>query len=376
MNIPFVDLSRLTKKIENEFFSAAKEVINRSAFILGPEVKSFEEEFAQYLSSKHCISVASGTDALHLSCRALEIGSGDEVIIPANTFIATALGVTLSGATPVLVDCRELDYCIDPNLIESAITPKTKAIIPVHLYGQCVDMDAICKIAKKYSLKIIEDASQAHGAKYKGKYAGCFGDLACFSFYPGKNLGAFGDGGCVTTNNSELAQNLLHLRNYGSTQKYVHKTLGFNSRLDTLQACVLRLKLKYLNECNESRRWVASQYQNFLKEMDDLILPNSLEDRVHVYHLYVVRHVKRNDLIAFLKEKRISALIHYPIPIHLQEAYLSMGYNQGSFPVAEKTSREIFSLPIFPYMQLEEISYVAKVMKEFLKNISVYPYSN
>jgi dTDP-4-amino-4,6-dideoxygalactose transaminase len=371
MKIPFVDLSRLTKKIEGDLFVAAKDVIRRSAFILGPEVKSFEEEFARYLSCANCVSVASGTDALHLACRALDIGPGDEVVVPANTFIATALGVTMAGAIPVLVDCREEDYCIDPNLIESAITPRTKAIIPVHLYGQCADMDAINEIAKKHDLRVIEDASQAHGALYKGKNAGSFGDLACFSFYPGKNLGAFGDGGCVTTNDSFLAERLLHLRNYGSTQKYVHKTLGFNSRLDTLQACVLREKLKYLEECNESRRWAANQYQNALADMEGLIMPHTLEGRTHVYHLFVGRHAKRDKLIAFSQERGVGVLIHYPIPIHLQEAYSFLGYRESSFPIAEKASREIFSLPIFPYMNLDEINYVVKVIREFLENISV-----
>lgn len=332
-----------------EIDAAYNRVKESGWFILGPEVKAFEDEFAAYCGVKCCIGVGNGLDALHLILRALGIGLGHEVIVPANTYIATWLAVTYAGAIPVPVEPDEKTYNIDRDRIEGAITNKTKAILPVHLYGQPADMNPINEIAAQYKLKVIEDAAQAHGALYKGKRTGSLGNAAGFSFYPGKNLGALGDGGAVTTNDDELADRVRTLRNYGSTDKYVNEVPGFNSRLDEIQAAFLRVKLKYLDEWNRRRAEIANHYKSRLASTN-LILPYVPEWAAPVWHLYVVRSDKRDVLQKRISEAGIDTLIHYPIPPHLQEAYSNLGYRKGDFPITEKLAGEVLSLPIGPHV--------------------------
>lgn len=363
--INFVDLKRQYQSIKAEIDEAISRVINGTNFILGDEVEEFEKEFAEFCQTKFCIGVASGTDALFLSLKALDIGPGDEVITVPNTFIATVLAISLTGAKPIFVDINSQTYNIDFQKIEEKITRKTKAIIPVHLYGQPAEMDKILTVAKKYNLKVIEDACQAHGAEYQGRRVGSFGDLAAFSFYPSKNLGAYGDGGAITTNNAELAEKIRMLRNYGQRIKYQHLVKGFNSRLDTLQAAILRVKLKYLDQWNKSRRQNAQLYNQLLVDTD-VITPKEIPGANAVYHLYVIRTQKRDELVKFLSKRNISTVIHYPIPIHLQPAYQDLDYKLGDFPITEKISKEIISLPMFPELTKEEINYVVQSIKEFL----------
>ena len=321
-------------------------MIDRCDFILGEEVGLFEQEFSEYCGVPYSIGVANGTDALHLACRVLGVGDGDEVIVPAMTFASTAFGVSLAGARPVLVDVRAADALIDTEKIEAAITPRTKAIIPVHLYGQCADMAAVCAIAAKYSLMVIEDAAQAHGAVYAGKRAGSLGDLGCFSFYPGKNLGAYGDGGLVTTARRDLAQRVKLLRNCGSLVKYEHEEIGLNSRLDTLQAAILRIKLRRLDQWNEARRMIAAHYDAALRSL------SAVECTRHapgsVYHLYVIKLAERDAVLAALHAQGIGAGIHYPFALHELTAYAFLGHRPGAFPVAEDWARRCLSLPIYP----------------------------
>lgn len=374
--IPFVDLKAQLKQISPEVWEGIEEVIRNTDFILGKQVKDFEEEFAAYIGSKYCVGVASGTDALHLSLRALNIGPGDEVIIPTNTFIATALAVSYVNAKPVLVDVDPKTCNIDVSKIEKAITEKTKAIIPVHLYGQSADMEAISEISKKYALSIVEDACQAHGAVcYKKHVAkvGTIGDVSCFSFYPGKNLGAYGDGGIISTNSEELAAAVNSLRNYGQKEKYHHREKGFNSRLDTIQAAVLSVKLKYLDEWNRKRVEIARAYDRLLGGISGITLPyyDSKKPYSHVFHLYVIKIKKdRDKLLAYLKDKDIFCGIHYPIPIHLQEAYKDLGYRRGDFPVAETLAKEILSLPIYPELGMSSVEYVAENIIRFVRETS------
>ena len=364
--IPFVDLATQYASIASEVNPAIQSVIESCAFILGPEVKKFEEEFAAFCDVQYAISVDSGTAAIELALRAFDIGPGDEVIAPANTFIATVLPITQLGAKPVLVDHHPETYTIDVEKIEAAITDKTRVIIPVHLYGQPADMDAIMDIARRHNLIVIEDACQAHGTRYKGRRVGGIGDAAAFSFYPGKNLGAYGDGGMVVTNNAQTADRLMMLRNYGQRKKYLHEQIGYNHRLDSVQAAVLRVKLKYLDGWNEARRQHAGLYSSLLADLGvhPPVVPEYSEP---VWHLYVIRVEDRDGFQAFLAEHKIDTGIHYPIPIHLQPAYQSLGYKPGDFPVTEAYADKLVSLPMYAELTDEMISYVVSVTRDFLK---------
>ena len=344
--IPLVDLLSQRETIANDLKAAIAKVVDRCNFILGEEVDLFERDFAEYCRVPHALGVGNGTDALHLACRALDIGPGDEVIVPAMTFASTAFGVSLAGARPVLVDVRPEDALIDPEKIEAAITPRTRAIIPVHLYGQCADMDTVCAIATRYSLAVIEDVAQAHGAVHTGKRAGSFGDIGCFSFYPGKNLGAYGDGGLVTTARRDLAERLEVLRNCGSRLKYHHEEIGLNSRLDTLQAAILRVKLEHLDTWNEARRQIARHYDAALTRVPEIEITHHKTGTV--YHLYVVRLGERDAVLRALNAQGIGAGIHYPFALHELKAYSFLGHSKGEFPVAEDWARRCLSLPIYP----------------------------
>jgi dTDP-4-amino-4,6-dideoxygalactose transaminase len=344
--IPLVDLKAQRETIANDLTAAIAKVIDHCDFILGEDVDLFERDFAEYCRVPYALGVGNGTDALHLACRALDIGPGDEVIVPAMSFASTAFGVSLAGARPVLVDVRPEDALIDPEKIEAAITPRTRAIIPVHLYGQCADMEAVCAIAARYSLAVIEDAAQAHGAVHTGKRAGSFGDIGCFSFYPGKNLGAYGDGGLVTTARRDLAERLEVLRNCGSRLKYHHEEIGLNSRLDTLQAAILRVKLEHLDTWNEARRQIARHYDAALKRVPEIEITHHKTGSV--YHLYVIRLGERDTVLRALNAQGIGAGIHYPFALHELKAYSFLGHSKGEFPVAEDWARRCLSLPIYP----------------------------
>ncbi len=366
MKINFVDLKKQYQAIKPEINLAIQSVIDKSAFILGEELESFEKEFAGYCGVKCAVGVDSGISALELGMRALEIRPGDEVIVPANTFIASASAISFCGAKPVLVDCDKDTFNIDINIIEKFINKRTKAIMPVHLYGQPADMDSILRIAKKYCLRVIEDACQAHGALYKSKKVGSLGDFGAFSFYPAKNLGAYGDGGILTTNNFKLAEKIRMMRNYGQKKKYDHRVLAYNRRLDNLQAAVLRVKLKRLDQWNNQRIKNAENYKNYLSGLP-LILPFVQESVKHVFHLYVVVVKKRDELLKYLGEKGVSCGIHYPRPIHRQVAYKSLGYKKGGFPVSEKLAQQILSLPMYPELSEEEIKYISLQIRNFFK---------
>lgn len=372
MNIQFVNLQKQYYAHKKEINLAINKVLKKCNFILGQEVKDFENNFARYCQVKHCIGVASGTDALFLTLKALDVKSGDEVITVANTYIASAYVISMTGATPVLVDMDPITYNIDPNLIEKAITKKTKAIIPVHLYGQPADMKPILKIAKKFKLKVIEDACQAHGAEYDGQKVGGIGDIAAFSFYPGKNLGAYGDAGAITTNNDLLAKKIIMLRNYGQIKKYYHENLGFNSRLDTIQAAILSVKLKYLSKWNKRRNAIAKLYNYYLKKIGENIVTPSLANKAYsVYHIYLIQVKNRDKLLQFLNNQGITCLIHYPIPIHLQNAYKYLGYKIGDFPHSEKLAERIISLPMYPELSDQEIKRICQVIKNFYQKKTV-----
>ena len=366
VNVPFLDLKSPHIELRSELESAFDRVLNSGWYILGKEVKAFEFEFAAYCESRHCIGVANGLDALHLIVRAYGIGVGDEVIVPSNTYIATWLAVTHAGATPVPIEPDERTYNMDPAKIEQAITPKTKAIIVVHLYGQTADMDTINAIAWKHGLKVIEDCAQAHGARYKGRRAGSLGDAAGFSFYPGKNLGAIGDGGAVTTNDNDLAERIKVLRNYGSEIKYHNEVVGFNSRLDELQAAFLRVKLEMLDEYNARRQQIAAQYLDQLKSRENFVLPFIPEWADPVWHLFVIRSHKRDELQKQLAEAGVGTMIHYPIPPHLQQAYTLLGYEKGCFPIAESIHGEVVSLPIGPTMSSAQVALVIEEVTRLL----------
>jgi dTDP-4-amino-4,6-dideoxygalactose transaminase len=346
--VPFVDLHAQHRSLEKEINAALSRVLSTCDFILGAEVETFEKEFAAFVGAQHGIGVGSGLDALQLSLRAAGIGGGDEVVLPANTFIATALAVSAVGAKPVLVDVDEATFNIDPRLIERALTPRTKAIIPVHLYGQSSDMDEIMAIAKAHGLVIIEDACQSHGATYKGRVTGTMGLTGCYSFYPAKNLGACGDGGMIVTNDAALAAKLRMLRHYGQKDKYHHLVRGTNSRIDTIQAAILRVKLKHLVRWNKLRAQHAERYSRLLAGVDGIRVPAVVADRTHVFHLYVIRVSNRDQVQDRLAGHGIQTGIHYPVPIHLHEAYADIGGKPGDFPVAERLSGEILSLPMFP----------------------------
>jgi dTDP-4-amino-4,6-dideoxygalactose transaminase len=364
MKIPFLDLKLQTAGFQNEIRSAMDAVLSDCNFVLGRQVDDFEEAFATYCECDHAIGVATGLDALKLILRAMDIGPGDEVITVSHTFVATALAISAVGATPVLVEVDPITYTLDPESLKKEITSRTKAILPVHLYGQPADMEPILAIARDHGLRVIEDACQAHGARYAGKRAGSLGDAAAFSFYPGKNLGAFGDGGAVTTNDSQLAERVRTLRNYGSAQKYVHEELGENSRLDTLQAVVLSEKLKHLDDANAQRRAVTAQYQKQLAEVGDLILPATRENTQHVFHLYVIQTAHRDELQAYLTEQGIGCLIHYPIPVHRQQAYADLN-PATDLSFSEQLAERILSLPVYPGMTQEQVRYVCTSIADF-----------
>lgn len=365
MNIPFVDLKSQYESIKKEIDNAISTVISQAAFIGGPHVKSFEEAFAKFCNMKHCIGVANGTDALYIAMKTLGIGKGDEVITAANSFIATSEAITMTGAKVVFVDINSQTYNIDAQKIEEKITPRTKAILPVHLYGQPVDMDPILSLAHKYDLKVVEDAAQAHGAVYKGRRIGSFGDMACFSFYPGKNLGAYGDAGAIVTSNEELALKATMFANHGRSDKYNHEIEGVNSRLDGLQAAILEIKLKYLPKWTEARRKNAYCYNKYLADTG-LITPVEIENVIAVYHLYVVRIKKelRQKLQAHLQSKGISTGIHYPIALPNLKAYAYLNHTENDFPEASKAAQEIVSLPMFPELAEPQIKYITNVIKE------------
>lgn len=361
--IPFLNLKAPHEELRQEMRDALERVLNSGWYIHGTEVKQFESEFSSYCQSKYCVGVGNGLEALHLILRAFDIDEGDEVIVPANTYIATWLAVSYSGAKPIPVEPDWKTYNINPKLIESAVTERTKAIIAVHLYGQPADMDEINAIAKKYNLKVIEDAAQAHGAKYKGRKVGSLGDAAGFSFYPGKNLGAIGDGGAVTTNDESLADRIRVLSNYGSKIKYHNDVKGYNSRLDELQAAFLRAKLPVLDEWNKRRQAIADLYLSQL-EIESLILPYVPDWAEPVWHLFVVRSEQRDTLQRQLSEVGIGTMIHYPIPPHLQPAYSELGYAPGAFPISETIHSEVLSLPMGPHLGIECASkVVAKILK-------------
>lgn len=365
MQIPLVDLKAQYASIQTEVASAIQTVLTEGSFILGPAVASFEQNFAHFCQAKHCLGVASGTDALQLIFRGLNIGPGDEVIVPAFTFIATALGVNLAGATPVLVDVNRVDGLIDPERISAAITPRTKAIVAVHLYGRCADMDRIHEIAKAHGLYVIEDACQAHGARYKGRTAGSLGAAAAFSFYPGKNLGAYGDGGAITTNDATLAERLRLLRNWGSIRKYHHEEPGLNSRLDSVQAAILDVKLKYLARWNQQRREHAADYDRLLAEQHIVPAWSSQSGSESVYHLYVVRVKDRDARLEWLNSHGVGAGIHYPFPIHQLRAYQTMGRTCGSLKEAEGWASECLSLPLYPELSAEQRQYTVDTLRRW-----------
>lgn len=362
MKVPFLDLKAQYLELQEEFDAAYHRVMDSGWYILGKEVEAFETEFADYCQVKHCIGVGNGLDALHLILRASGIGPGDEVIVPSNTYIATWLAVTYSGATPVPVEPDEKTYNLDASRIEDAITERTKAIMPVHLYGQPADMDRINEIATHHGLKVFEDSAQAHGAKYKGRRTGGLGDAAGFSFYPGKNLGAFGDGGAVTTNDDDLAKKIRILGNYGSQIKYHNEVKGFNSRLDELQAAMLRIKLAKLDKWNERRKQIAVVYFDQLKANTGLVLPYVPDWTDPVWHLFVIRSKKRDELQMLLADSGIGTIIHYPIPPHLQEAYAELEKPKGIYPISEVIHNEVISLPMGPHLSVPDVQIVTDIV--------------
>jgi dTDP-4-amino-4,6-dideoxygalactose transaminase len=357
-SVPFVDLKAQYHSIKDEIDAAVARVIRNTSFILGPEVEAFEQAFAEYAGARFCLGLNSGTAALHLALLAGGVGAGDEVIVPANSFFATAEAVSLVGATPVFVDADPVSYTIDTTKIEKAITGRTRAIIPVHLYGQSVDLDPIFEIARRRNLLVVEDAAQAHGAQYKGRPVGALGDIGCFSFYPGKNLGAYGEGGAVVTNDERLAHRVRLLRDHGSEKKYRHEIVGYNFRLEGIQGAVLNVKLRHLDRWNELRRQHAGRYTELLKDTN-LTLPLEMDYARHVYHVYVIQTDARDDLQRKLSDAGIQTGIHYPIPIHLQPAYASLGHKQGDFPESERQSNRVLSLPMFAELTDEQIHTVA-----------------
>jgi len=376
VNIPFVDLKTQYTFLKLQMDPAIQGVLERSAFILGPEVEAFERAFADYIGTKHAIGVGSGTDALRLALEALEIGPGDEAITVANTYIATCEAITHVGATVRLVDADPQTYNMDVEKQEAEVERRNvergglKAIIPVHLYGQPADMDPILEVARRYHLYVIEDCAQSHGARYKGRKTGTFGDVACFSFYPGKNLGAYGDAGAVLTNSDEIAERVRVLRNHGQRVKYEHLVVGYCSRLDNLQAAVLNVKLRYLDGWNTTRRSRAALYDQLLRDVPGIVIPHVLPELEPVYHLYVIKVTDggRDALQRYLNEAGIATGLHYPFPIHLQQAYAKLGHKRGDFPVSEQLAAQGLSLPMFPELTDEQLQYVADKIREFMRH--------
>jgi dTDP-4-amino-4,6-dideoxygalactose transaminase len=377
MQVPFLDLKVQYTSIKSEVDAAIQKVIDNTAFILGESVSNFEQNFAKAHNAKHCIGTSSGTDGNHLALWSLGIKPGDEVIIPANTFIATAWGVTLCGATPVMVDCHPASYNLDPEKVDAAITSKTKAIVAVHLYGQPAEMDRLREIANQHNLFLVEDAAQAHLAEYNGEKVGGLSSASSFSFYPGKNLGAYGEAGAVLTNDEQLAGNLKMLREHGQSEKYCHQSFGHNYRMEGIQGAVLGVKLKYLDKWTEGRRRAAAKYRELLSDLDEIKLPIELPNVKHVYHLYVIR-VKGNNansgkemrdkLQKFLGENGVASGLHYPIPLHQQNCFNYLAYKEGDFPVTEQLATSGLSLPMFPELSDDNIQYVCERIKQFFVN--------
>jgi dTDP-4-amino-4,6-dideoxygalactose transaminase len=370
MTIPFVDLRVQDADVRQQISQAVEKSIDDTQFILGNQVAEFERAFAKYCGTDECIGVANGSEALHLALRALGIGPGDEVITAANTFVATALAIAYSGATPVLVDADPTDFLIDVSLIEEAITPRTKAIVPVHLYGQPANMPAILEIADKHGLAVVSDACQAHGSRIDGTPIGAFGTAACYSFYPSKNLGAFGDGGGISTNDRQLAERVRMLRNYGQRAKNDIAMLGYNSRLDTLQAAILNVKLRYLDQANDRRRVAATKYRELLAN-SDLVLPVENPGVSHVYHLYVIRHEQRDELMAHLQSQGVQCGIHYPTPIHQIQPFHGARTVPDGAPVSTQMASQILSLPMYPELTDEQIERVAQAVHSFSAKLAV-----
>lgn len=365
MKIPFLSFGGMHPALREEMIQVFTEFYDRQYYVLGKSVEQFETEYAAYNKVKHCVGVSNGLDAIYLSLKALGIGPGDEVIVPSNTFIASVLAVSYTGAKPIFVEPNELTYNIDPKEIQKAITPHTKAIIPVHLYGQAAEMPEIMAIAQENGLWVVEDNAQAHGAVFDGKITGSFGHLNATSFYPGKNLGALGDAGAVTTDSLEFYDNIKSLRNYGSRVKYHNSEIGHNMRLDELQAGILSLKLQHLNDWTVQRQQIANWYLANLKDCNSIHLPYTHPQASHVYHLFVIRSQRRDELQEYLRQNEIGTLIHYPIPPHLQEAYRGLGYQQGDFPIAENLAKTALSLPIWPGMTEEMVEVICGYIRKF-----------
>jgi dTDP-4-amino-4,6-dideoxygalactose transaminase len=367
MNVPFLDLKTQYQSIKPEIQSAINNVLDTTAFVLGKAVTDFEKAFAGMHNAQYCIGLSSGTDGNHIVLWALGIGIGDEVIIPANTFIATAWGATLCGAKPIFVDCEPDSYNIDPKKVEAAITPRTKAIVAVHLYGQPADLDAIKQIALKHKLAVVEDCAQSHLAEYKGKAVGTLAVASSFSFYPGKNLGAYGEAGAAMTNDESLAKTFKMIRDHGSEQKYSHEIYGHNYRMEGFQGAVLGVKLKYLLQWTEKRREHAAKYREFLTGIGDIILPQEMPYAKHVYHLFVIQTTRRDALQAYLTERGIGTGLHYPIPLHLQKCFKHLGYKSNEFPVSEHLAKSCLSLPMFAELTDNQIEYVASSIGNFFR---------
>jgi dTDP-4-amino-4,6-dideoxygalactose transaminase len=364
MTVPFVDLKQQYLSIKEEVLASVAGVFESTQFVLGKEVAAFEEEFASYSGARYGVAVNSGTSALHLALLAAGVGPGDEVITVPFTFVATTAAVWYTGAKPVFVDVDPESYCMDPTWIEEAITPRTKAILPVHLYGQAADMDAISAIARRHGLPVIEDAAQAHGAEYRGRRCGSIGEMGCFSFYPGKNLGAYGEGGMVTTNNPELARQIRILRDWGAEKKYHHVLKGFNYRMEGVQGAILRVKLRYLEKWTEARRTNAGLYSRALAD-SGLHLPKEAPGNRHVYHVFGVMTPHRRELMEALDVQGVQTGIHYPVPVHLLPAYSDLNYHAGDFPIAERLASEELSLPMFPELTESQIDAVASAIEEY-----------
>ncbi len=365
MKVPFLDLKIQYKSIKNEIDPAIQNVLDNTAFVLGKAVADFEEAFKREHNVRHCFAVSSGTDGNHMVLWALGIGPGDEVIIPGNTFIATAWGATLCGAKPVFVDCDMESYNIDPGRVEAAITPRTKAIVAVHLYGQPADLDPLMDIARRHNVFLVEDCAQSHIAEYRGKRVGGIGHASSFSFYPGKNLGAYGEGGAVATNDDALARKLKMLRDHGSDRKYYHESYGHNYRMEGIQGAVLGVKLGHLADWTEARRRNAALYSELLREVPQIVTPRESTFAKHVYHLYVIRTEHRDQLQKHLESRGVSTGLHYPIPLHLQKVFEGLAYREGDLPNVEKAAREILSLPMYAELTREQISYVCESIKDF-----------
>lgn len=366
MQVPFLDLKAQYAQIKDQVIPALEDVMEHTAFAGGSFVSQFEQNFAQYCDCKHAIGVGNGTEALWVALLAMDIKAGDEVITAANTFIATAEAISFTGATPVFVDVEEHSYNLDPAQIEAAITDKTKAIIPVHLYGQIANIDPILAIAKKHGLRVLEDASQAHGAKAQNRLAGSIADAGCFSFYPGKNLGAYGEAGAVTTNDDELAATMRRFRDHGQAQKYYHDVVGWNARMDGFQGAVLDVKLKYLAAWTAARQAHAAQYNSLLAANPKIQTPKVSDGHEHVYHIYAIRVQERDAVMQALADRGIASGIHYPIPLHLQKAYAHLGYQAGQFPIAERCAAEQISLPMYAELSEAQIAYVAEQLNEIV----------